>query len=947
MWSKFKAVIRHTRSALVIAPTVATTVIASSYFGAFNLLEWEFRDVFFRLRPTEETDRKVVVVTIDESDIQAARDWPIPDGILAELLEKIAKQQPRSIGMDIYRDLPEEPGHDRLVNVFKSTPSLVGVEKVNGSRVNPPPELAALGQVGLADLVLDADRRVRRALLTSVDEASGEMKAGLATQVALGYLAEDGISLESVDADKQKFQLGEGLYEPLRSQQAGYAKKDLGGYQILLNWRGGEEAFVSVTMQDVLAGQIDDDLMRDRMVFIGSIAPSTNDFFETPYSSTWGDRQQQVMPGVFVHANIASQLVQTALTGRSGLTGFTGWQQQLWIVFWTVLGTGGSWIISASQQEKLQFLFLRGTFFKGMLAGAALVAGAYLGFTLGLLIPVAAPLIAFTTSGLATVNAHRQKRLQDTNVQLAQANNQLETTNGQLAQANDQLTDYSKTLEARVEERTHSLAKAKQAADAANQAKSDFLANMSHELRTPLNGILGYAQILERADLAPKQKQGVSIIHQCGSHLLTLINDILDLSKIEARKLELHCDDFDFFSFLEGVAEICKIRAEQKGVTFLCEFASDLPPAIHADEKRLRQVLINLLGNAIKFTDKGQVTLRVSLNSEEEAVDSVVDRPDFHNILFQIEDTGVGMTPEQLEKIFLPFEQVGETDKKAAGTGLGLAISQRIAEMMNSPLQVSSKLGQGTVFWLSPSIQSAISWVKRPGGERVEGIRLGKGEVAPHILVIDQNESARQAVVQLLEPLGFELSVANDAQSGLNAAINQLPDCVITELGMVGATTGLDVVKGLRSQLETASIQIIVASTHAFDQDRKDSLAAGANFFLPKPLELEQLLNTLQKALKLDWKYAVETTAKSISLNPEDTTNPTSRKSIVPPDKETLEKLYHLTMMGDLNGLGGMLDQIEQEPELVAFSTEVRSFIERFQTKQIREFIKSFTSTES
>ena len=121
-----------------------------------------------------------------------------------------------------------------------------------------------------------------RALLTSVDEASGEMKAGLATQVALGYLAEDGISLESVDADKQKFQLGEGLYEPLRSQQAGYAKKDLGGYQILLNWRGGEEAFVSVTMQDVLAGQIDDDLMRDRMVFIGSIAPSTNDFFETP-----------------------------------------------------------------------------------------------------------------------------------------------------------------------------------------------------------------------------------------------------------------------------------------------------------------------------------------------------------------------------------------------------------------------------------------------------------------------------------------------------------------------------------------------------------------------------------------------------------------------------------------------------------------------------------------
>ena len=946
MWSKFTAIIRHTRSPLIIAPTVATTVIAGSYLGAFNLLEWEVRDAFFRLRPTEEIDRSIVVVTIDESDIQAAKDWPIPDGILAELLEKIADQQPRSIGMDIYRDLPEEPGHDRLVEVFESTPSIVGVEKVNGSRVNPPPALAALGQVGLADLVLDADRRVRRALLTSLDEESGEMKAGLATQVALGYLAAEGISLESVDADRQKFQLGKALYEPLRSQQAGYAHKDLGGYQILMNWRGSEETFAAVSMQDVLSGEIADDLMRDRMVFIGSIAPSTNDFFETPYSTTWGDRRQQVMPGVFVHANIASQLVQSALTGRTGLTGFTGWQQQLWIVFWTVLGTGGSWIISASQQEKLQFQFLRGTLFKGTLASLMLLSGAYAGFTAGLLIPVVAPFTAFTISGLATVNAHRQKRLLDANRQLAQANSQLETTNGQLAQANSQLTDYSKTLEVRVEERTHSLAKAKQAADAANQAKSDFLANMSHELRTPLNGILGYAQILERADLAPKQKQGVSIIHQCGSHLLTLINDILDLSKIEARKLELHCHDFDFLSFLEGVVEICKIRAEQKGVTFLSEFSSDLPYAIHADEKRLRQVLINLLGNAIKFTDEGHVTLKVSLYSDDDSSSSVIDELDFHHLLFQIEDTGVGMTSEQLKKIFLPFEQVGETDKKAAGTGLGLSISQRIAEMMDSPLQVSSQVGEGSIFWLSPKIQSAVSWVKRPGGQRITGISLGKGEVAPHILVIDRNEAARQAVVQLLEPLGFKLSVANDAQSGLQAAMSQVPDCVMTELGMVDET-GLDVVKGLRSQLETTSTQIIVASTHAFDRDRQDSIAAGANFFLPKPLELDRLLDTLQKALKLDWIYAAKTPKKSSQSNPGKIANLTSNQVVIPPDKETLEKLYHLTMMGDLNGLGGMLDKIEEDPTLVPFSTKVRGFIERFQTKQIREFIKSFTSPES
>lgn len=942
MWSKLSAILRHTRSALIIAPTVATTVIVGNFLGAFDLLEWEVRDTFFRLRPTEEVDSTVVVVTIDESDIRAAADWPIPDGILAELLEKIAAQQPRAIGMDIYRDLPEEPGHQQLVEVFESTPSIIGVEKVNGSRVDPPPALAALGQVGLADLVLDTDRRVRRALLTSVDEASGEMKAGLATQVALRYLEVEGISLEAVDPDRQRFGLGEALYEPLRSYQAGYGPNDLGGYQILLNWRGDETAFISVPMHDVMSGAVDADLMRDRMVFIGSIAPSTNDFFETPYSSTWGDKKQHVMPGVFVHANIASQMVQSALHGRTGLTGFTGWQQGIWIALWTLLGTGGSWTISTFQQKKLQFQFFRSAGFIGTLASVSLITGAYGGFTIGLFVPVVAPLVAFTLSGIATVNAHRQKRLQDTNIQLEEANVQLETTNAQLAQANDQLTDYSRTLEIRVEERTHSLAQAKQAADAANQAKSDFLANMSHELRTPLNGILGYAQILERAELPSKQKQGVSIIHQCGAHLLTLINDILDLSKIEARKLELHSHDFDFLLFLEGVAEICKIRAEQKGVGFQCDFSSNLPVGINADEKRLRQVLINLLGNAIKFTDKGSVTLKVSTRGSE-------DTQKTQRIRFQIEDTGVGMTPEQLEKIFLPFEQVGDTDRKASGTGLGLAISQRIAEMMGSPLQVSSQVGKGSIFWLEPTIQTADSWIRRRGQQRVVGIELEENINHPEILVIDKSESARQAVVQLLEPIGFRMTVAESAKEGLSRAIAQSPDCVITELGMEDAT-GLDVVRGVRSHSSTTHTKVIVSSTHAFEQDRQDSLAAGADFFLPKPLELEQLLDALQKSLNLTWQYETEKKKSETSKTQEDKSNSTNspthstaQTTFTPPNKETLDKLYHLTMMGDLNGLGGILDQLEESPELIEFSTEIRELAKRFQTKKIREFIKSFT----
>jgi len=200
-------------------------------------------------------------------------------------------------------------------------------------------------------------------------------------------------------------------------------------------------------------------------------------------------------------------------------------------------------------------------------------------------------------------------------------------------------------LEMRVEERTAELREAKVAADTANHAKSEFLANMSHELRTPLNGILGYAQILERdKDLTSKQKVAIQIIQQCGSHLLTLINDILDLSKIEARRMELYPRDFHFPSFLQEVAEICRIRAEQKEITFTYQVLNQLPTAVHADDKRLRQVLINLLGNAIKFTDKGEVNFKVGiLESGENFIqsNSLSQNFKFH---FQIEDTGVGIT---------------------------------------------------------------------------------------------------------------------------------------------------------------------------------------------------------------------------------------------------------------------------------------------------------------
>jgi len=211
----------------------------------------------------------------------------------------------------------------------------------------------------------------------------------------------------------------------------------------------------------------------------------------------------------------------------------------------------------------------------------------------------------------------------------------------------EEIRQHRDHLEQLVFERTQELETAKEVAEFASRAKSDFLSNMSHELRTPLNGILGYAQILRRdKELSTQQSDGLNIIQQSGQHLLTLINDILDLSKIEARKMELYATAFHLPNFLESLAGIINMRAQEKETTFVYEHNNSLPSGVEADEKRLRQVLINLLGNAVKFTKQ---------------------------IRFEIIDTGVGMTPEQLEKIFLPFEQVGDTERRATGTGLGLA----------------------------------------------------------------------------------------------------------------------------------------------------------------------------------------------------------------------------------------------------------------------------------
>ena len=386
------------RAVLVATPSVAGLVILLRFLGWLQGWEWAAFDQYMRSRPLEPVDERVVIVGLDESDLQSLGSAVVSDQVYADLLEKLRSQSPRAIGFDVYRDLPVEPGHDALTAIFETTPQIVGIQKVVGddalNTVAPPPALAAKGQVGANDLVVDADNTVRRGFV-SVQDAQGNTVYSLSLYLALLYLDADGIGPETLENDA--WRLGEATFSPFLSNDGGYVRTDAAGYQQLINYRGPQRTFETVSFSDVLNNRIPSDWASDRVVLIGAVSESFNDTFYTPYRSGLLSLPTKTS-GVEIHANLTSQFISAAIDQRAMFHSWSEPMEWLWIVGWAGVGSTMVWLCSPTgPQLKRRWQRI------GMIASSVVVlfGSTYIPFLYGWWLPIAPACLAAV--GAATV----------------------------------------------------------------------------------------------------------------------------------------------------------------------------------------------------------------------------------------------------------------------------------------------------------------------------------------------------------------------------------------------------------------------------------------------------------------------------------------------------------------------------------------------------------------
>lgn len=493
-----------------------------------------------------------------------------------------------------------------------------------------------------------------------------------------------------------------------------------------------------------------------------------------------------------------------------------------------------------------------------------------------------------------------------------------------------------------IQHQSQQLQQAKEAAEAANQAKSAFIAHTSHELRTPLNAILGFAQILQRESVDPAtNKRGIEVIRQSGQHLLTLINDILYIAKIEAGKLNLELRDFVFPSFLDDLAAIIRVRCQQKAIAFEHQNLSDLPHIIKGDETRLRQLLLNLLSNAVKFTAQGKVTFKVGYVKDFPPAETNPDNPEsLEQIRFHIEDTGSGIPQSKLNEIFLPFYQLHPHQLSQEGTGLGLTISQSLVEQMGSQIKIKTTVGQGSSFWFDLNFPVVNSAINVAFNQDLKQDIIGYQGRKQQILVVDDLDNNREIIANFLTPLGFEIIEANGGQTAIALTQKHQPDLVLLDR-IMPAIDGWQVIQHLRQESQFQALPIIIISASTLTTDESHSYHLGASGFLAKPLDFEQLLRVIEHHLDLEWITVNGNRRSLISpscITPQNSPTPT----LVIPGEQQLAQLNKLIMEGNIRDCISYVASLKQQPELNPFVEQVTQLAESCQLRKLKNFMQQY-----
>ena len=502
-------------------------------------------------------------------------------------------------------------------------------------------------------------------------------------------------------------------------------------------------------------------------------------------------------------------------------------------------------------------------------------------------------------------------------------------------------------LEQKVAERTQALSKtledlkatqselieAKEKAEAANQAKSTFLANMSHELRTPLNAILGFSQLMARSSTLPnKHQEHLGIISRSGEHLLTLINNVLDLSKIEAGRTTLNTNHFNLYRLLDDLKEMFSLRAKDKELELLFEYSLDVPQYIEADEVKLRQILINLLNNALKFTQKGGISLRVMTMKIAPSLNERT--PESAILTFEVQDSGVGIAPDELDTLFEAFVQTESGRQSQEGTGLGLPISRQFVQLMGGQMKVSSEVGHGTTFTFDISVRIvADSSIKQESAMR-QVIGLEPNQPTYRILIVDDNKNNRQLLIELLAPLGFAVQEACNGQEAIDVWQAWSPHLIWMDMRMP-IMNGYEATRRIKETKEGSSVFIIALTASTFEEERTQVLKAGCDDFMRKPFQQAEIFQMMHKHLAVRYLYQEE-------LLP--TTNPLPHTKAIPIrvkkhlSADWLQQLQEAALIIDIDHMLALIENLNGTDS--ALADQLTAWVNDFEYDQVLAFIE-------